>query len=436
MMKSKILWITCILASCVMAGGVAFAQDSGDEMAPSSDKASQTTAGNDGNGGDAGVLGKLSAVKSGGKIARIDGRSVGKSELKQTNANQRYTVEIGDTLWDLSQRFWGDSAMWPALWALNPQVTNPHWIYPGDTLKFAEDNPMSETVNPDPGFKQKIRISGKRRFILPAFYSSKEPKHIGHILFSDAETRLLKTNDHVQVDWVDTKDRQFFQPGQRFGVFQVSEPILNEDGDEIARKWSLVGRVELVKSDQKRLKTAIVTDVYREFGRGSVIYPIENVFATLTKVRNATNLEGRIIDTDEGISQVGSQQFVIINRGVKDGVVNGNRFHVFEQKEGLNLLEQGQGTESAYANYRETDDRNFEKKEVWPLGRPPESPLYPEYELAEAYEDRDYTTDDLPLKKIGEIAVIHTDEKFSTGVVVQSLKELKVNQNVVLVEGF
>lgn len=49
-------------------------------------------------------------------------------------AEPAYRVEGGDTLWDLSDRFWQDPETWPELWALNPQFHNPHWILPGDPI--------------------------------------------------------------------------------------------------------------------------------------------------------------------------------------------------------------------------------------------------------------------------------------------------------------
>jgi len=48
---------------------------------------------------------------------------------------QKYTVKPGDTLWDISQRFYGDVKYWPALWEMNRyQTTNPHQISVGDVL--------------------------------------------------------------------------------------------------------------------------------------------------------------------------------------------------------------------------------------------------------------------------------------------------------------
>ena len=52
------------------------------------------------------------------------------------DAPDTYTVKPGDTLWDISKLYLRDPWYWPEIWYVNPQVQNPHLIYPGDVLKL------------------------------------------------------------------------------------------------------------------------------------------------------------------------------------------------------------------------------------------------------------------------------------------------------------
>jgi LysM repeat protein len=50
------------------------------------------------------------------------------------DAPTRYIVKRGDTLWDISEHFLVEPWRWPEIWQINPQVHNPHLIFPGDEL--------------------------------------------------------------------------------------------------------------------------------------------------------------------------------------------------------------------------------------------------------------------------------------------------------------
>lgn len=63
-----------------------------------------------------------------------------------------YVVAAGDTLWDISGRFLVHPWQWPAIWQANPQIANPHLIYPGDliSLVYVDGRPQ-------------LRVSGTKR---------------------------------------------------------------------------------------------------------------------------------------------------------------------------------------------------------------------------------------------------------------------------------
>jgi len=89
-----------------------------------------------------------------------------------------YVVVRGDTLWDISGRFLDKPWQWPAIWQANPQIANPHLIYPGDviSLVYIDGIPQlrvrrGDTVKLSP----KVREIGRDDAIKAVSFKSIEP---------------------------------------------------------------------------------------------------------------------------------------------------------------------------------------------------------------------------------------------------------------------
>lgn len=58
------------------------------------------------------------------------------TQIAGEKIKETYTVQPGDTLWDISVTFFGNGHYWPKVWQMNDSITNPHLISAGYMLKF------------------------------------------------------------------------------------------------------------------------------------------------------------------------------------------------------------------------------------------------------------------------------------------------------------
>lgn len=77
---------------------------------------------------------------------------------------EEYVIQKGDNLYDVSKIFFGDAHYWPKIWSLNPSITNPHVISPGQVVFFKSGsvvNPPSVGILSEVGISRVKQIATK-----------------------------------------------------------------------------------------------------------------------------------------------------------------------------------------------------------------------------------------------------------------------------------
>jgi LysM repeat protein len=273
------------------------------------------------------------------------------------NAPDSYTVKHGDTLWGISKVFLRDPWYWPEIWQVNPQVHNPHLIYPGDTLRLVYVDGRPQIVL-QPGLERgngarvmpRVRSQALEAAITSIPYETvaafmSKPSVLDKDQIKHAPYVLTTRDSHVVMSNGDTVyARGFKSPaelGTRYNLVRVGEPLRDPDDNHILGYNGIftgAGHVTRVGDPA----TLIMTESTRE------TYPGDKLFTGIVDVpldfipsppRNKIN--GSIILVSDGVSDIGQYEVVVLNRGARDGLIPGNVLAVFSRGEVVRDTVQG-----------------------------------------------------------------------------------------------
>jgi hypothetical protein len=267
---------------------------------------------------------------------------------------QVHTVEKGDTLWDLSSKYLGSPWYWPKVWSYNPQIANPHWIYPGNQVRFfsgnGEETPArAEQVTGDEDEVQageviagdeeiqvvRIPIETKTKEIVlkDGFATPKEIEAAGTIVGSYAESEMLSPPNIVYLDF---KDRSAVQVGASYLVYRtVGEVKHPRTGKFLGYQTQILGTVKVNATSEPKVR-AVLDRALDEIRRGDRIGPAkERLYETVAPVPNAVALQNLTVvaQLDPSITMAGEWVRVLVDAGSAQGVQAGNTFTVIRQSD-------------------------------------------------------------------------------------------------------
>ncbi len=292
------------------------------------------------------------------------------------DAPDRYTVKQGDTLWDISKVFLRDPWYWPEIWYVNPQIKNPHLIYPGDVLvlvkggaqpqvTIAERGPegtAAEAATPadagrgEPTVKlsPKIRSTPITAAVTAISYDSIAAFLGRPTLMSKEEVKsgpyvVALRDDHV----IGGAGNDVYARGiknaienTRFNIMHVDDALRDPETDKVLGYRGVYAGTGAVTAPGDPAKLAI-RDTAREVLGGDKLFP-EHVAIELDFLPRApsSDVRGSIMAVS-GVSVAGARDVVAINRGGKQGLEVGNV---------LAILHKGETITDRYAGGSATGD--------------------------------------------------------------------------------
>ena len=237
-----------------------------------------------------------------------------------------YTVQKGDTLWDLSQKFSDTPWQWPEMWQENQTIANPHRIYPGDVIRLYRRKGMYSYA-PDDFDKIYYYYSAIER----VGFIRKKPVVAHGTLYKVREKRDLISDGNIV--YLAPADGHQLAPGQRYTTFRTLSPLKDaDDASYIGVQHVLTGVVEIFQTEAE-YSVAKVIKAYRPIHINDLIMPFYRRLPRLELQPSPPGIEGHFIKPEENMTIFGETDIAFINKGKVDGLKPGQLFTIYYRDE-------------------------------------------------------------------------------------------------------
>lgn len=252
-----------------------------------------------------------------------------------------YVVQVGDTLWDIAATFLKDPWFWPEIWYVNPDIENPHLIYPGDVLGLiyidgqaritnvrastyrmspqARVTPLSEAVS-------SIPYEDVAAFLSSGVVLEKgQADSLPYLLDTRGDHLIASAGNEIYVRGIDGD-----VPSTRYNIVHVGEAMIDPDDNRlIGYHGIMIGEGSLRRTGDPA--TVALTSSKQEATIGDRLLPASvDVPLNFFPRAPSSNIEGRIIHVVGGVTQIGQYQVVVMNRGSGNGLSVGDVLSVFQ----------------------------------------------------------------------------------------------------------
>jgi LysM domain len=256
-----------------------------------------------------------------------------------------YTVVKGDTLWDISGRFLTYPWQWPDIWQVNPQIENPHLIYPGDqvSLTYKDGRPILKLARGG-------LYGGRRVKLSPSMREYRHEEAISPIPLDAirpflSRPQVMELADIESTGYVISSEDQHLANGMgnriyirnltnpetdKYSVFRTGDEYRDAATNELLGHEALhIGDVVIERGGDPA--TARIVHSSKEILSGDRLMPQQtDEYPDFVPRAPDGGVEGSIISVIDGVSQIGQYQVVVLDRGTGDGLQPGHVLAIYQ----------------------------------------------------------------------------------------------------------
>ena len=259
----------------------------------------------------------------------------------------QHVVKQGETLSSICEVYFGDPFCWPRLWAENPQVTNPHWIFPGDTVRLRSGSTPPPAARPA---GSGMRLTSNRKGSLESkavllresgFIDKQAFAESARISGSREEKIMLATGDQAYLSF--PKERPL-RAGDRYSVFvaDTKNPVrAPESGEVLGYLVRVYGDISIEQITDGQVARGTLRDLSEPVERGYTVSPKVRLFKQLEPRPSAVTAEARVVASFSPTIMLAAENFVVLSRGSRHGVAVGNRSFVIRRGDGYRPVMEG-----------------------------------------------------------------------------------------------
>jgi len=256
--------------------------------------------------------------------------------LKQ-NAPTTYTVVKGDTLWDISALYLDSPWLWPRLWQINPEIDNPHLIYPGDklTLIWRDGQPVL-SLKPMRKLSPQVRVLEKQAvptvqegLVLPYLQSDRLIAQTAlqqsvRVIGSSDGRKYLTKQDQLYITGVQTE--------KKWGIYREVAQYQRDDDVMVALRLVALGELAMTGGNFSGLS---LQEQNQEILANDIALPEVDIeerqlSTTFYPQPAPVGSEAHILGSLEGSQYAGQNQVVVMDQGSSDGLAQGSMFELYQ----------------------------------------------------------------------------------------------------------